>query len=64
MKITLRAARVNANMTIKQVAEKIGVTDEKLRNFERGRTVVPNDKLSELLDLYGMEKEDLREENK
>lgn len=64
MKISLRAARINVNMTIKQVADKIGVTDEKLRNFERGRTVVSEEKLEGLLNLYGITKENLKEEKR
>lgn len=60
MKITLRAARINNGLLIKEVAEKVGVSDEVLRNYERGRTVIPAEKLENLLELYGMKKEDLK----
>ena len=60
MKITLRAARINNEFTIKQVANRIGVSEEILRNFERERTVIPENKLDALLELYGINKEELK----
>lgn len=60
MRITLRAARINAELTIKQVTKKIGVSEEVLRNYERSRTVVPDEILRALLELYGMDTMDLK----
>lgn len=60
MKITLRAARINNEFTIKQVASQIGVSEEILRNFERGRTAIPENKLQVLLELYGVSKYELK----
>lgn len=37
-KITLKAARVNAGLTQKEAAEKIGVAQSTLRNWENGST--------------------------
>lgn len=37
-KITLKAARVNAGLTQKEAAEKLGVAQSTLRNWENGST--------------------------
>ena len=37
MKINMQAARINANLTPKQMAEKLGVTDVTVRNWEKGK---------------------------
>lgn len=41
MKITLKSARVNVNMTQAEAAEKIGVSKDTVQKWERGKTV-PN----------------------
>lgn len=38
MQITLKAARMNAYMTQREAAEKIGVTVDTLGNWERGKS--------------------------
>ena len=59
MKITLRAARVNANMTATEVAKIVGIKRQSIYNYESGRNS-PNMKLlSELLKLYKVKFEDL-----
>lgn len=62
MKVTLRAARINNDLTIKKVASEVGVSEEVLRNYERGRTFIPDEKMDLLLNLYGMTREELKEE--
>lgn len=38
MAITLKAARVNVGLTQKQAAEKLGISDNALWNYENGRS--------------------------
>jgi transcriptional regulator with XRE-family HTH domain len=38
MAITLKAARVNAGLTQKEAAEKLGIALDTLRNYEAGET--------------------------
>lgn len=38
MKISLKAARVNANLTQQEVAEKLGVSKHTVINWENGKT--------------------------
>lgn len=51
-RITLEAARVNRSMTQEDVANALGVTRCSIINWERGKTVIPADRLMELLALY------------
>lgn len=37
-KISMKAARVNANLTLDQAAASLGVTSRTLRNWEKGKT--------------------------
>ena len=52
-KITLRAARVNADLTLEAAAKKLSITKETLRNYEYGKTT-PDwnmvDKISKVYD--------------
>ena len=52
IKISLAAARVNANMTQSQVAERIGVSKPTLINWEKGKTKIPFASLVELCKIY------------
>ena len=38
MKLTLKAARINAGLTQKKAAEKLGVTEQTISNWENGIT--------------------------
>lgn len=54
MKISLKAARINSNLTQMQVAEKIGVHYQTYRNWESGKTKPDYEqllKISELLKI-------------
>lgn len=53
-KMTLKALRVNTGLTQKVAAEKIGVTQKTLSNWENGITY-PNQKQIEIIcDVYGV----------
>ncbi len=54
LKITLKAARVNAGMTQTQVAEKVGVIKETILNWENGKTKIKTFQLMALCQLYGI----------
>lgn len=52
-KISLEAARINAKLTQKEAAEKLGVSEQTMVYWERGDRQ-PNVKMAEkLCDLYG-----------
>lgn len=52
-KISLTAARVNAGMTITQVAETLHISRNTIINWEKGRTKIPFTSLVSLCELYG-----------
>ena len=51
-KISLRAARVNADMTIDEVAHIMHRGAQTIRNWETGKTSVPGVDLKRLCSLY------------
>lgn len=53
-KITLKAARVNVNMTQTEAAEKIGVAVSTLRNWEAGKTFPNKPMIDKLCEVYGV----------
>ena len=53
-KITLAAARVNANLTQKQVAETLGVAVSTIKNWESGKTFPKQPMIEKLCELYGI----------
>lgn len=59
LQITMKAARVNARLKIKEAAEEIGVTAEILRNYERGRTVIPAHVLKKAAIIYRIPEENI-----
>ena len=60
MKITLKAARVNAGLTQKQVAKALGKNDMTIASWEKGRTVPDVVTLYELCELYKMPMDNIR----
>ena len=50
--ISLRAARVNVNLTQKEVAEKTGVHQQTIAKYEKDSTKIPMDLLRQLSELY------------
>lgn len=53
-KISLKAARINANLTQKDVAKAIGMTIETISNYELGLTVPDYDTVVSLCELYNV----------
>ena len=59
MKITLKAARVNAGYTQKSASQRLGVNRLTLRNWEQGRTFPTISKFDEMCRLYNASREDI-----
>lgn len=53
-KITLKAARVNANLSQSEAADRIGVAVSTLRNWEAGKTFPTQPKIEKLCEVYGI----------
>ena len=53
-KITLKAARVNANLSQSDAAEKIGVAVSTLRNWESGKTFPRQPQIEKMCEVYGV----------
>ena len=59
MKLTLKAARVNAGLTLDIAAKKLGITRNTLMNYEKYRTI-PNMEIGmAMASLYGVSVNDL-----
>ena len=54
LKITLQAARVNAGLTQMQVAQRFGVVNKTISNWESGKTEIKPFQLTSLCQLYGV----------
>lgn len=54
MKISLRALRINAGLTLKQACNKLGISTETLRSYEHNKTHPDFKRLSEILNLYNV----------
>lgn len=59
MKISLRGARLERNLTQAQASQKIGVTKETISNWEKGRTAPTAPQLIKLCELYGVQITDI-----
>ena len=53
-KITLKAARVNAELTLDDVAERIGKDRQSIENWESGKTPIKYSDLIKLSEIYEM----------
>ncbi len=51
--ISLEAARVNAKLSQKEAAKRLGINVGTLSNWENGKTFPDVDKFRELCDVYG-----------
>lgn len=58
-KITLRAARTNANLTQNEAAERIGVSRDTISNWENGITSPSVEKFKQIEKVYGVSYDDL-----
>lgn len=53
-KVSLKAARVNAELTQKEAANALGLTERTLQNYESGDTIPNWDTVDKLSALYGI----------
>lgn len=60
IKITLKAARINAGLTQEQVKEKTGISRTTLVGWESGKTRPRLDNLIEVCNLYGVQLTDIK----
>lgn len=60
-KMSIKAARVNATLTRKEVAEKIGKKEEDIAAWENKEILLKEDELQILARLYAMPEEYLRQ---
>lgn len=54
LRISLAAARVNANMTQEKVAKALGLSTQTIINWENGKTQPKIDQCERLSELYGI----------
>lgn len=54
IKLSLKAARINANLTQMQVAKKLNVTQGTIRCWETGKHSIKADNLNRLCSLYNI----------
>ncbi len=54
LQITLKAARVNCGLTLKQAAAKFGISPDTLSNYEKDSTNVPRTFFVQIEDVYGI----------
>jgi transcriptional regulator with XRE-family HTH domain len=59
MAISLKAARVNKKLTQLEAAEQIGVSEQALRNWERGKTFPTVPFIRKLEEVYGVSYADI-----
>lgn len=59
MRITLKAARVNKNLTQEQVADELKVTKKTVGSWESGKTHPKLEKIEPLCELYGVSYDDI-----
>ena len=59
-KITLKAARVNAELTLDEAAERIGKSKQTIVNWENGKADIRYSDLLELSEIYEMPIEYIR----
>lgn len=63
MRISLRAARTNCNMTQNEVAERLRVTKKTVSSWENGKTLPALDKIEAICELYGLSYDDIQWRN-
>lgn len=54
LKISLKAARVNAKMTAKEIGIKIGKSEKTILNWENGITPIPAEYFNRLCKIYSI----------
>lgn len=59
MKMTLKAARVNKSLTQSQAAELLGVTEDTVSNWERGRSYPDALMIKKIEKVYSVKYDDI-----
>ena len=59
VKISIRAARVNAGFLLKEAADRLGISSKTLGNWEKGITFPSADKIPVICELYGVSYDNL-----
>lgn len=59
MQITLKAARVNSGLTQKNAAKQLNISEDRLYNFESGRSIPNGIMLQRILKLYNIQFSDI-----
>lgn len=59
MQITLKAARVNSGLTQKSAAKQLNISEDRLYNFESGRSIPNGIMLQRMLELYNIQFSDI-----
>lgn len=60
LQITLKAARINADLALNEVSGMTGISKEVLRNYESGRTEIPARVLKRLVEVYEVTIDDIK----
>lgn len=60
IQISLKAARVNAELEQEEASKKLGVTAKTLSNYERGITAIPGHVLKKAAKLYNVPEDMIR----
>nr|DAJ94044.1 MAG TPA: Helix-turn-helix XRE-family like protein [Caudoviricetes sp.] len=59
MKISLAAARVNAGLTQAEAGKLIGVSEDRISNYETGKSKLPLNVFKKMEKVYGITYEDI-----
>lgn len=60
MKITLKAARVNLDLTQDEAAKRLGIPSKTLWNYENGKSYPDVPMIQKMEELYGVEYADIK----
>ena len=52
--LTLKAARVNRGLSVKEVADSVGVTEDTIYRYEAGKSSPKISVVVKMVDLYGV----------
>lgn len=61
--VSMKAARVNVDLTFMEVADALKVHYQTYRNWENGKFAIPFKKLLEFCELVGVPYENLKKQN-
>lgn len=59
-KMSLKAARVNAEMTQDEAANKLGVSVRTVQKWEKGKTFPDANRIDDICNVYGVTYDDLK----